>query len=222
MIERVKNLFRGYNKLILGFNTFLPEGEGTDIIDIRGAAREVSVCGVRIGYKIELTPEEQAFNHPGQEVPAHGPHMASSSSSMPNAGGAGALPGPPGSVGTVPGAAPGLLGGNGGAPGVFPGMAGAGTPAGYYGPGGGLPGSAPGPGVPGGAMPPQPMQPQMGPGGVGLGPGPGAGGMNPGAAGQAGPPGAPAQQPGQMQQAHAIHYVTKIRNRFSTEPDTYR
>lgn len=38
VIERVKNLFRGYNKLILGFNTFLPEGEG---------------------YKIELTPEEQ-------------------------------------------------------------------------------------------------------------------------------------------------------------------
>lgn len=29
-------------------------------------------------------------------------------------------------------------------------------------------------------------------------------------------------QPGQMQQAHAIHYVTKIRNRFSNEPDTYR
>ena len=27
-VERVKNLFRGYNKLILGFNTFLPEGEG--------------------------------------------------------------------------------------------------------------------------------------------------------------------------------------------------
>ena len=29
-------------------------------------------------------------------------------------------------------------------------------------------------------------------------------------------------QPQQMQQAHAIHYVTKIRNRFSAEPDTYR
>ena len=28
VISRVKNLFRGYNKLILGFNTFLPEGEG--------------------------------------------------------------------------------------------------------------------------------------------------------------------------------------------------
>ena len=31
VIERVKNLFRGYNKLILGFNTFLPEGEGKKI-----------------------------------------------------------------------------------------------------------------------------------------------------------------------------------------------
>jgi histone deacetylase complex regulatory component SIN3 len=31
VIERVKNLFRGYNKLILGFNTFLPEGEGVSI-----------------------------------------------------------------------------------------------------------------------------------------------------------------------------------------------
>lgn len=30
------------------------------------------------------------------------------------------------------------------------------------------------------------------------------------------------QQSGQMQQAHAIHYVTKIRNRFSSEPETYR
>lgn len=35
-------------------------------------------------------------------------------------------------------------------------------------------------------------------------------------------PPAPTGQPGQMQQAHAIHYVTKIRNRFSNEPDTYR
>jgi hypothetical protein len=28
VIERVKTLFKGYPKLILGFNTFLPEGEG--------------------------------------------------------------------------------------------------------------------------------------------------------------------------------------------------
>lgn len=39
VIVRVKKLFKGYNKLILGFNTFLPEGEG---------------------HKIELTPEEEA------------------------------------------------------------------------------------------------------------------------------------------------------------------
>ena len=31
VIERVKNLFRGNNKLILGFNRFLPEGEGYKI-----------------------------------------------------------------------------------------------------------------------------------------------------------------------------------------------
>ena len=28
VIQRVKMLFKGYNKLILGFNTFLPDGEG--------------------------------------------------------------------------------------------------------------------------------------------------------------------------------------------------
>jgi len=49
VIERVKNLFRGYNKLILGFNTFLPEGEG---------------------YKIELTAEEEAGAYPGQNTAA--------------------------------------------------------------------------------------------------------------------------------------------------------
>jgi paired amphipathic helix protein Sin3a len=40
VIDQVKQLFRGHNKLILGFNAFLPEGEG---------------------YKIELTPEEEAY-----------------------------------------------------------------------------------------------------------------------------------------------------------------
>ena len=29
VIARVKTLFKGYNKLILGFNTFLPDGEGS-------------------------------------------------------------------------------------------------------------------------------------------------------------------------------------------------
>ena len=39
VIGEVKKLFKGYNKLILGFNTFLPDGEN---------------------HKIELTDEEQA------------------------------------------------------------------------------------------------------------------------------------------------------------------
>ena len=98
VIERVKNLFRGYNKLILGFNTFLPEGEG---------------------FKIELTPEEEA----GAQPDHNGGHEHGS-----------------------------------------------------------------------------------GQGGVG--------------AGQ--PAAASAKPPQQMQQQHAISYVTTIRNRFANEPDTYR
>lgn len=43
---------------------------------------------------------------------------------------------------------------------------------------------------------------------------------NPAAAGPA--LGNVAVPPQQMQQAHAIHYVTKIRSRFSNEPETYR
>jgi paired amphipathic helix protein Sin3a len=46
VIDRVKTLFKGYNKLILGFNTFLPEGEG---------------------FKIELSPEEEAMKPPVQQ-----------------------------------------------------------------------------------------------------------------------------------------------------------
>jgi histone deacetylase complex regulatory component SIN3 len=176
------------------------------ICDLRGSYGFRDV-GTVAGYKIELTPEEQAFNHPGQEVPPQGPHMASSSSNLHPGGAAGALPAS-GVVGSGPGAAAGHMGGSAG----YPGMAGNGAPGGYYGPGG-MPGQ---PMMPG--MPPQTPQAGMGPGGAGAG-----GNMPPGAAPQGGPPGGPqAQQPGQMQQAHAIHYVTKIRNRFSTEPDTYR
>eukprot|EP01031_Cornospumella_fuschlensis_P029903 gene29903-36108_t len=49
VIDKVKNLFRGYPKLILGFNTFLPEGEG---------------------YKIELSPEDQSAPRPAYPHPA--------------------------------------------------------------------------------------------------------------------------------------------------------
>ncbi len=118
VIERVKNLFKGYNKLILGFNTFLPEGEG---------------------YKIELTPEELASDTK-KVVPAV--KTETSSSVMPTqkqidntfTNHAARMNQPGQTTNTEP-------------------LAG---------------------------------------------------------------------QPQQMQQAHAIHYVTKIRNRFSDQPDTYR
>lgn len=34
VIRRVSTLFRGYNKLILGFNTFLPDGYKIELSDI--------------------------------------------------------------------------------------------------------------------------------------------------------------------------------------------
>ena len=38
VITRVSNLFRGYNNLILGFNTFLPDGYKIELKDIEGAS----------------------------------------------------------------------------------------------------------------------------------------------------------------------------------------
>lgn len=46
VINRVKTLFRGYNKLILGFNTFLPEGYKIEMRDLgRGAGQEPVFIG---------------------------------------------------------------------------------------------------------------------------------------------------------------------------------
>jgi len=46
VINRVKTLFRGYNALILGFNTFLPEGYKIEMRDLgRGAGREPVFIG---------------------------------------------------------------------------------------------------------------------------------------------------------------------------------
>jgi len=114
-----------------------------------------------------------------------------------------------------PGASQGLGGVGAGAAPV--GLSGQPQMMGQPGSSGMLPGGG-GAGVAGGVgqAPPNPAlvppgAPQAAPGQQGPGCAPGAGG-----------PPAQQQQPGQMQQAHAIHYVTKIRNRFSTEPDTYR
>lgn len=37
VIRRVSTLFRGYNKLILGFNTFLPDGYKIELSDIEAS-----------------------------------------------------------------------------------------------------------------------------------------------------------------------------------------
>eukprot|EP00618_Florenciella_parvula_P021232 CAMPEP_0119488560 /NCGR_PEP_ID=MMETSP1344-20130328/14299_1 /TAXON_ID=236787 /ORGANISM="Florenciella parvula, Strain CCMP2471" /LENGTH=64 /DNA_ID=CAMNT_0007523521 /DNA_START=35 /DNA_END=225 /DNA_ORIENTATION=- len=39
VIQRVSQLFRGYNKLILGFNTFLPDGYKIGLEDIEEQQR---------------------------------------------------------------------------------------------------------------------------------------------------------------------------------------
>jgi paired amphipathic helix protein Sin3a len=122
VIERVKNLFKGYNKLILGFNTFLPEGEG---------------------YKIELTPEELAGDAK-KVAPVVKTETSSYSSSF-------VAPTRQQIDSTFTNHAARMN-------------------------------------QPGQTTNTEPL----------------------------------AGQPQQMQQAHAIHYVTKIRNRFSDQPDTYR
>lgn len=46
VIRRVSSLFRGYNKLILGFNTFLPDGYKIELSDIEVSANGVVVTTV--------------------------------------------------------------------------------------------------------------------------------------------------------------------------------
>lgn len=177
------------------------------------------------GYKIELTAEEQAFNHPGQEVviPQSSAPTSFGTQASASSNGVGL------SLGQV-------SNGNGTTGSQIPGTSSLGAPAGM-GYGNGAPGygysNSGAPQTLGGAGS-VPGQSQM----LGQTGGVGSQGSNQSVVGVSGPPqqsapgqapGAPGaappagqQQPGQMQQAHAIHYVTKIRNRFSTEPDTYR
>lgn len=46
VIRRVSSLFRGYNKLILGFNTFLPDGYKIELsdIEVKSWFRRRSLC----------------------------------------------------------------------------------------------------------------------------------------------------------------------------------
>ena len=197
------------------------------------------------GYKIELSPEEENMLPPGHQMPGqangmglHGPGMIGmvdgqgNMTGMPGINGLQLTPqqqqqllqqqqqqqqqmmqqhhmhvngsdgsggGPGLGMGMV---APGQLGMMPGQR-MLPGTVGtlpAGMPRGIGGPSGGIPH-----GVPMGApQQPQQQQQQQQPGGQGNG-----------APGQFKPP-------QQMQQQHAISYVTNIRNRFANEPETYR
>ena len=61
VIRRVSSLFRGYNKLILGFNTFLPDGYKIELSDIEVRNEKIEnndrfwyFVRSRRGYRIEL------------------------------------------------------------------------------------------------------------------------------------------------------------------------
>lgn len=55
VIRRVSSLFRGYNKLILGFNTFLPDGYKIELSDIEVKPREQQDVYLVI-LRLETTP----------------------------------------------------------------------------------------------------------------------------------------------------------------------
>jgi histone deacetylase complex regulatory component SIN3 len=225
VIERVKNLFKGYNKLILGFNTFLPDGEGTKLLSLSFRSHHLDT----IGYKIELTAEEQGYTADGISnstmsnslLSPNNSNLSSAatgiSSSLSDIGmnlGISAMTGVPilqNGV-TMSTLSNPLLNNQ---PVVRPNSAmGITVP-----PNTNLP-VAPNPLLlPGAATAflgnnPSIVAPTVAPSNSVPNSLPAATGNT---ANPANPP-----QTGQMQQAHAIHYVTKIRNRFSNEPETYR
>ena len=196
VIRRVSNLFQGNKKLVLGFNTFLPEG-----------------------YKIELPSDESGqvfavYRSPGQAGVTHifGPGQGGmgGSSAGPSAAG-GAQPaqgGPPAGPGGMPPQPPHMRGGQ--------------QQGSQRGPPGGMPpgyqqqGQRPGLGkVPPGGPPRAP------PGGPPRGAPPHMQQMGPPAGQQGGQGGGGgAQQPVEFD--HAINYVTTIKKRFASEPETYK
>ena len=201
VIRRVSNLFQGNKRLVLGFNTFLPEG-----------------------YKIELPSDESGqvfavYRSPGQAGVTHifGPgHPQGPPAQQPAAGGAG---------GAAAGGA-GAAAGGAGAVGAPPAQRGPGgpPPPGY--PAGQQPAK---PAAAGGPPPPMQQQQQQQQGG------PPRGGPPPAQppVGGAPPAGSPPQQQqggggggGGAQQPvefdHAINYVTTIKKRFASEPETYK
>jgi paired amphipathic helix protein Sin3a len=69
VIARVSKLFRGYNKLILGFNTFLPEGYKISLADLERQEAELR--------KLEAMPQAQFRQGPPPANSENGPSPAS-------------------------------------------------------------------------------------------------------------------------------------------------
>jgi len=170
VIRRVSNLFQGNKRLVLGFNTFLPEG-----------------------YKIELPSDESGqvfavYRSPGQAGVTHifGPGHPQGPPAQQPAGAAGGAAGATGG-----GAQQQVQRGSGGPP----------------------------PGYPAGQPPPPPhaKPPASGPA---RGPPPPVGGAPPAGSPPQQQGGGGAQQPVEFD--HAINYVTTIKKRFASEPETYK
>ncbi|KAL9182866.1 hypothetical protein ACHAXT_004145, partial [Thalassiosira profunda] len=196
VINRVRRLFHGYNNLILGFNTFLPEG-----------------------YKIEMRDLGPVFVGPGLAAGASASGPGGGPGGMPGRGGAGrGMPGrgPGGGRGMgPPGAGRGMPGrgmpppGRGGR-----GMPGRGGPPQLGGRGGGPAGATAGRGL-GPGRKPTPAQAQMLRAQEANQPGP-----PPGAAAQASAA-AGLQATRTVEFDHAIMYVTNIKKRFANQPQIY-
>lgn len=99
VIRRVSELFKGYPKLILGFNTFLPPGYKIEVLDENGV--EIPASQIREGERPYPKPAEVKPLIPARPgiVPAPAPAAAAAAAGPPVRG-----PAPP--VRTGPGAGP--------------------------------------------------------------------------------------------------------------------
>ncbi|KAK9768683.1 hypothetical protein K7432_000515 [Basidiobolus ranarum] len=199
VIDRVSNLFRGHPSLISGFNTFLPPGYRIEISPNAHDPHNVRVTTPNGTINSSGMPEPNPSSHPPP------PPASSASSSMPPATGPHYYPPP--AVGTFS---------HGGPPPPQP------MPSGPHPPTGGqIPPPQPVGGyhVPPmtshmshGSGPPQGQGPTAGPP-LSNGPISNIGLQGQTAIGARRPP---------VEFNHAINYVNKIKNRFSSEPETYK
>ncbi|KAJ3087675.1 Transcriptional regulatory protein sin3 [Quaeritorhiza haematococci] len=210
VIERVSTLFRGHPSLITGFNTFLPPG-------YRIEPTSNPLEPVKVTTPTDPIGHPPGYREPPQPPPQPQPHPQQQTSPSP--------PPPPGPEPPPGMMMPGIIYTPFGGPPQYhpaggPNMGQPGGPVGMQQPQGPPPppSSAPPNGYPG---PPQPIQPSsMMPSGHGPVPTPQ---MPPQQASQP-----PAARPDALQRRapvefnHAINYVNKIKNRFASEPETYK